>query len=148
MFNPRFFLNLLYWLSTDSLALQSNRAFNSNMNWFRIHSKLWLGHTNDESFPKLKTDTNDIRDPLFIWISFTHVLFCLEIYWKCTSLCGQVNVKRKCKCKVKCFIFFRCSPKCSAITGGDAVIGKRSFDGKIGNEDRTVLVSAGPFYLN
>ena len=48
----------------------------------------------------------------------------------------------------KCFIFFRCSPKCPAITGGDAVIGKRSFDGKIGNGDRQVLVSAGPFYFN
>mgnify|MGYP001801264201 CR=1 FL=1 len=91
MFNPRFFLNLLYWLSTDSLALQSNRAFNSNMNWFRIHSKLWLGHTIDESFPKLNTDTNDIQYPLIIWISFTHVLFCLEIYWKWKLLCGWVS---------------------------------------------------------
>ena len=91
MFNPRFLLNLLYWLSTNSLVLLSNRAFNSNMNWFRIHSKLWLGHTNDESSPKLKTDTNDIQDPLFIWISFTHVFFCLEIYWKWKLFCGRVS---------------------------------------------------------
>ena len=43
-----------------------------------IFEIMTLGHTIDESSPKLKTDTKDIQDPLFIRILFTHVFTVLR----------------------------------------------------------------------